>query len=211
MKYEIEGKLYDVVVQKKNNKNTYLRVKDDLTIQITTNYFTSRRSVVKLLNEYHDDLVKMIAKKCKAREREENFYYLGQKYDIIIVSTIDKVTFDEHFVFTPSPEKLEKWLKKQVRTLFQERLDLWYPQFEERIPYPKLKIRKMKTRWGVCNKRDDSVTLNFNLIKYDLSALDYVIVHELSHFIHFDHSQYFWDTVRKYYPEYKTVTKMLKE
>lgn len=211
MKYEIEGKLYDVIVQKKNNKNTYLRVKDDLTIQITTNYFTSRRSVVKLLNEYHDDLVKMIAKKRKAREREENFYYLGQKYDIIIVSTIDKVTFDEHFVFTPSLEKLEKWLKKQVRTLFQERLDLWYPQFEERIPYPKLKIRKMKTRWGVCNKRDDSVTLNFNLIKYDLSALDYVIVHELSHFIHFDHSQYFWDTVRKYYPEYKTVTKMLKE
>ena len=211
MKYEIEGKLYDVVVQKKNNKNTYLRVKDDLTIQITTNYFTSRRSVVKLLNEYHDDLVKMIAIKRKAREREENFYYLGQKYDIIIVSTIDKVTFDEHFVFTPSPEKLEKWLKKQVRTLFQERLDLWYPQFEERIPYPKLKIRKMKTRWGVCNKRDDSVTLNFNLIKYDLSALDYVIVHELSHFIHFDHSQYFWDTVQKYYPEYKTVTKMLKE
>ena len=69
----------------------------------------------------------------------------------------------------------------------------------------------MKTRWGVCNRRDLSVTLNFNLIKYDLSALDYVIVHELSHFVHFDHSKEFWNTVGKYYPEYKKITKMLKE
>ena len=38
--------------------------------------------------------------------------------------------------------------------------------FEEKIPYPKLKIRNMKTRWGVCNIKDNSVTLNSKLIEY---------------------------------------------
>ena len=46
----------------------------------------------------------------------------------------------------------------------------------------------MKTRWGVCNIKDNSVTLNSKLIEYDIQALDYVIIHELSHFIHFNHS-----------------------
>ena len=78
------------------------------------------------------------------------------------------------------------------------------------FPYPILKIRTMKTRWGVCNRKIKSVTLNFNLIKYDYDCLDYVIVHELSHFVHFDHSKEFWNTVSKYYPNYKIIQKKLK-
>ena len=83
-------------------------------------------------------------------------------------------------------------------------------KFDENIPYPILKIRTMKTRWGVCNRKVKSVTLNFNLVKYDYYCLDYVIVHELSHFVHFDHSKEFWNTVSKYYPNYKIIQKKLK-
>ena len=57
----------------------------------------------------------------------------------------------------------------------------------------------------------DGSTLNYNLSKYDISCLDYVIVHELSHFIHPNHSSSFWDLVGKYYPKYKECRKMLKE
>ena len=83
--------------------------------------------------------------------------------------------------------------------------------FDEDIPFPKLKIRNMKTRWGVCNRRDNSVTLNSKLIHYSLNEIDYVIVHELSHFVHFDHSREFWNTVCKYMPDYKKAVKVLKE
>ena len=69
----------------------------------------------------------------------------------------------------------------------------------------------MKTRWGVNHKRDDSVTLNAKLIRYDIKTIDYVIIHELSHFIHFDHSKAFWQTVEKYMPDYKERQKLLKE
>ena len=55
-----------------------------------------------------------------------------------------------------------------------------------------------------------NVTLNYHLIKYDICCLDYVIVHELSHFIHPNHSKEFWTQVAKYYPNYKKVRKYLK-
>lgn len=210
MKYKIGGEYFDVVVEKKNNKNTYLRVKDDLTILITTNFFTSKHSIKKLLDDHKEDLIKMIDKKRKDKEKEENFYYLGKKYDIIEVHTMDNIEFNDNYVFVKSKDVLDKWLKKEIKSLFQEQLDYWYNIFEEDIPYPKLKIRKMKTRWGVCNKRDDSVTLNSNLIKYKKECLDYVVVHELSHFVHFDHSKDFWNLVKKYYPRYKEITKELK-
>ena len=95
--------------------------------------------------------------------------------------------------------------------VFKERLEYNYHLFEEKIPFPKLKTRKMKTRWGVCNKRDDSVTLNSKLIRYNIKEIDYVIIHELSHFVHFDHSREFWNTVEKYMPSYKKSIKVLKE
>ena len=210
MKYKIGEEYYEVVIEKKNNKNTYLRVKEDLTILITTNFFTTKHSVKKLLDDHKEDLVKMIAKKRKEKEKEENFYYLGKKYDIIEVYTMDNIEFNDNYVLVKSKDVLDKWLKKEMKRLFQERLDYWFDVFEEDIPYPKLKIRKMKTRWGVCNKRDNSVTLNSNLIKYNEACLEYVIVHELSHFVHFDHSKDFWNLVKKYCPRYKEITKELK-
>ena len=114
-------------------------------------------------------------------------------------------------IFTKNEETLNKWLKKEITNLYKERVDYLYDVFQENIPYPKIKFRKMKTRWGVCNKRDLSITLNTELIKYDIECLDYVIIHELTHFIHFNHSQRFWNVVEKYYPNYKKIRKKLKE
>ena len=211
MKYKINGIYYDVIIEKKNNKNTYIRVKDDLTIHVTTNYFTSKRSILTLLRNNHDSLITMIDEKLKQQEKENNFYYMGRKYDIIVVSTLKTIEFDENHVYVKSMDSLNRWYKKEMKNLFKEKIDYYYNQFEEDIPYPILKIRKMKTRWGVCNKRDDSITLNSNLMKYDVSALEYVVVHELSHFVHFDHSKQFWETVKKYYPNYKKSISLLKD
>ena len=69
----------------------------------------------------------------------------------------------------------------------------------------------MTSRYELCNIKNHNVTLNYQLSKYDSSCLDYVIVHELSHFIHPNHSREFWFLVGKYYPKYKECRKMLKE
>lgn len=208
--HKIDEKKYNVEVIKKNNKNTYIKVKDDLTICITTNYFMRKSDIKDILYKEEDYLKKMIFKVKNRIEKEKEFYYLGEIYDIIIVPFND-VKVEENKIFVKSEEELQKWLKKQMKKIFTERLEFCYNLFEEKIPFPPLKIRTMKTRWGVCNKKNLSITLNSKLIRYDINVIDYVIIHELSHFVHFDHSKAFWKTVEKYKKDYKKYANMLKE
>lgn len=210
MKYIIDDKEYDVVIVKKNNKNTYLRVKEDMKIYITTNYLTSKLSIKRLLDNNQEHIKKMIYSQNKKNSKKEYFYYLGNKYEVFI-DDVDGVKFLDDSLFVQSVQYLDKWLKSEIKKLFKERLDYNYGIFEENIPYPKLKIRSMKTRWGVCNIRDNSVTLNSKLIEFDIEKLDYVIIHELSHFIYFNHSKDFWKLVSKYTPNYKSIRKDMRE
>jgi len=210
MKYKINNQEYDVIIEKKNNKNTYIRVKEDLKIHVTTNYFVSKDYVKKLLDNNIEYLEKMINKRKSDQEKELEFYYLGNKYDIILVSSFNNVEIEHNKIYVKDNKMLEKWYKNEMVKIFTERLELNYNRFEENIPYPNLKIRNMKTRWGVCNKKNKTITLNSNLIKYDLSKIDYVIIHELSHFIYFDHSSNFWNLVSKYCKNYKKVRKELR-
>ena len=209
MKYKIDDIEYNVEIIKKNNKNTYIRIDDNLNIIITTNKYTLN-FIEDLLNKNIKQIYKMIKTKQKQNEKNINFYYLGKKYDIITISTFDKVEMVDNKIFVPSLKELDKWLIKQMKKVYQERLDYWYNEFEK-IPYPKLKYRNMKTRWGVCNRKNTTVTLNTNLIKYNIECLDYVIIHELSHFIEFNHSSNFWKVVSKYCKNYKEIRKELKE
>lgn len=210
MKFLIDDKEYEVVIQKKNNKNTYIRVKEDLKIYVTTSYFASKLYIYNLLEQNKEYLKKVLTKQ-EIKNENTSFKYLGKKYDVIICNIVNKVELDENKIYTSSEKELDKYIKKNTLELFKERLDYNYNLFLENIPYPKLKIRTMKTRWGVCNKRDNSVTLNSKLIEYNIEALDYVIIHELSHFVHFNHSKEFWMLVSKYNPNYKQIKKYLKE
>ena len=210
MNYEINNQHYKVIIEKKNNKNTYIRITDNEEIYVTTNYFTTKNKIIKLLDENQAKIEKMINSKKKQKQKKKQFWYLGKTYEINYTPT-KKVTIIENQINVENERKLELWLKKQIKEIFQERLDICYQKFQEPIPYPILKIRNMKTRWGVCNKKNNSVTLNSNLIQYDIDQIDYVIIHELSHFVHFDHSKAFWNTVEKYDPNYKQNRKALKE
>ncbi len=207
MTYVVDNIEYEVVIEKKNNKNTYIRIRDN-KIYITTNYFVNKSYIENLLDKNYDVIKKMIEKSNQKLERNNRFYYLNKEYDIIFVNYCD-IEISNNKIFVKSEDYLNKWLKKNTEIIFKERLDYIYNLFEERIPYPKLKIRKMKTRWGVCNK-NNSITLNSELIKYGYEQIDYVIVHELSHFIHFDHSKNFWSLVSKYCKNYKEIRKSLK-
>lgn len=210
MKYQIMDTMYDVIVEKKHNKNTYIRLKEPNIIYITTGYFTTKREVERLLKENTSALNRMHEGMVRKQNRADNFYYLGKNYDIIMVPTMNKVEIIEDRIFTPSNEALDKWLTMEMKRYALERTSYYHAMMEENIPEFKVKFRKMKTRWGVCNRKTMAITLNSELIKYNSICLDYVIVHELSHFIHFNHSKDFWNLVGKYIPDYKRIRKQLK-
>ena len=208
MQIEIQGRMYTVNIVRKNNRNTYIRVKNGIIV-VTTNYFTNERQIKKLIVDNEKSIVKMLNLDDKKQEKQENFYYFGKQHDLIY--GFDEIEFTDNKVYAPNKAKLDKYLHNVAKNIYQERLNYWYNVFEERIPVPILKIRNMSSRWGVCNIKSHNVTLNYQLIKYDITCLDYVIVHELSHFIYHDHQKDFWNLVGKYYPKYKEARKMLKE
>lgn len=211
MKLKINDTIYPIEIErKKTNKNTYIRVKKDMTIQVTTNFFTSDKQISKLITDNTSKLEKMISTQVTKNENNDGFFYLGRKYDIVYVEYCD-ISFGDKKVFINKKLELDKWYKKEATTIFKERLDYMYHCFSRKIPYPALRIRKMTTRWGVCNVKTKTVTLNLELMKRDIKYLDYVIVHELSHLIYANHSSNFWSLVEENMPDYKKYRKEMKE
>ena len=211
MRLNVDGKYYDIVIEKKNsNRNTYIRVKNDMTILVTAGRFVSNKAIEELIENNYDKIVKMINSQEKKKENNEGFYYLGKHYDIIYVEYCD-ISFGNEKVFLNKKFDVDKWYKTQAKRIFLEHFDKIYERFSKKIPYPELRIRKMTSRWGVCNTRTKTVTLNLELIKRDTKYLDYVIVHELSHLIHGNHSAAFWSLVEENMPEYKIYRKEMKE
>ena len=211
MKYELDGISYDIVIEKKNNKNLYVRVKEDGKIHVTCNYFTTKGMILKVLNENTSALRKMVKQVNKRNEKNNKFFYLGNSYDIIIDEDIKKVNIIDDKIYTKDLNMLNKWYKEEIIRIFDERYVYVFNHFNENIKSPILKIRDMKTRWGVYNRKNHSITLNSKLIEFNIDKIDYVIIHELSHIIHFNHSRNFWNLVGKYCKDYRRIRKEMKE
>lgn len=73
-----------------------------------------------------------------------------------------------------------------------------------------IKITKAKKRFGSCNQKN-SLCFSCFLMQYPLEAVDYVVVHELAHIRHHNHSAEFYSLIRRYMPDYKQREKLLKE
>jgi len=202
---------YDIVIEKKRGqKNTYIRVKKDLKVTVTTGFFTTNRFIENLIRENYDRIGKMIDFQEKKVKNNNGFFYLGKQY-VVIYSDQSGIQFIGDKVYLSHDFDMDSWYKKQAKKLFMERLDYNYEHFTKKIPYPKLRIRKMTTRWGVCNIKSHVITLNLELIKREVSYLDYVIIHEMSHLIHGDHSSAFWKLVEDNMPDYKKYREEMKE
>ncbi len=210
MEIKLGDKFFNVFITRKNNKNMYLRVKAD-GIYISCNYFVTNGMIKSFILNNEDSILESFDRIQRKEKKKEEFYYLGNKYNVIILNTVSKIEFVDDNVFVKNKTYLNTFLKNEASRIFNERLKVCYNLFEEDIPFPELKIGKMTRKWGYCNKRQKLVKLNFDLIKYSIDEIDYVIIHELSHLVEFNHSRRFWSIVKKYKPNYKENKLVLKE
>lgn len=77
------------------------------------------------------------------------------------------------------------------------------------LKYEEIKFRKMKSRWGSCSSKR-VITFNTALIKVAHEFIDYVVVHELAHLVHMNHSKSFHSLVQKYIPHATIIRKKFK-
>ena len=206
MKYTFDDIDIDVIIERKNIKNIYFRIKEDLKLYVSCGYLCSDKYIEKLLNVNKNSIIRMYNNMLNKVNVKNDIYYLGSKMNYIYG---DKIYIDGLNIYGPSVVDINNYLEKNSLSIFKNRLDRLMIQFDD-LPKFRLRIRHMKTRWGVCNKSSMTITLNTELIHKDVSLIDYVIVHELCHFKYMDHSKNFWMEVEKYYPYYKLARKRLK-
>jgi predicted metal-dependent hydrolase len=136
MYLNVNGTRYKIIILKKNNKNTYIRVKEDLNIYISTNKRTSDKQIQKLIEKNYDDIVKMInSKKQKSKELEKN-WFLGSEIGIVVVSNQKKPELYNNKLYIKDRSKVDIYYKSMAYDVFKERLDIIFKLFNEYIPYP---------------------------------------------------------------------------
>ncbi len=199
-----------VKIIRKNNKNIYFRFDELGNLIVTVPIRISIKKIKKLIEENEKSLVKLRNRMKRKQDEEGQIRLLGLKYDVKLDPNKKQIEMDNGIIYCNSEAELKKYIGNLTKKVFQEEIEKVL-QIMPNIPKFTLKIRKMKTRWGVCNYVKKTVTLNSELIKYERKIIDYVIIHEFSHFAHHNHSAAFWSLVAKYDPNYKLARKELRE
>lgn len=190
--YKLESISINVKLKNKRHvKHCYLRVLDSNLVQIKANIYFSQEDAKKLLQKKESWILEQIKRLEKNALNEDEFLYFGkiQKKELYNIKDVDKFY----------KEKIQEYIPYLVDK--HSKLMRLYPT--------SIKYRKNKNTWGSCNHKNG---LNFNtlLCKFPLEVMEYVVIHELAHIKHKNHSRKFWDLVEMYCPNYKNAEETLR-
>jgi predicted metal-dependent hydrolase len=105
-------------------------------------------------------------------------------------------------------DRVQGWLQNEAKRLFVERLDHYAARLE--VSYTECALSSAATRWGSCSS-EGKIRLNWRLIHFPLTIIDYVVAHELSHLREMNHSPRFWETVETVFPEFREARQTLRQ
>lgn len=177
----------------------------------------------------HSDQFQALEKKHPPKKllSEEKYLFLGEELKLRYLPTPLKSVFfsrseSELRLHLPEPlfvnieaealtqylPLLKKFYRREAEKFLRERIEIW--SFEMGLPFQKLSFRNQKTRWGSCTSKGH-ISLNWKLVATPLFVLDSVLIHELAHLRHMNHSAHFWGLVEKFCPDHLVADKWLKE
>ncbi|WP_245942565.1 M48 family metallopeptidase [Candidatus Colwellia aromaticivorans] len=131
-----------------------------------------------------------------------------QVLTIVLAERNQKKLSDKGLLATAVKTQIEKYFKQQAEEVIPLKVET-YSQLTSLNP-SSIKIRKYRARWGSCNNRGE-LSFNYLLMMLPTYVIDYVIVHELCHLEHLNHSKEFWQLVAKYFPHYVEAKQWIKE
>lgn len=145
----------------------------------------------------------------------ESHYFKGDRYLLNIIHSLEKPKvlirnnkFIDLFVnknFSKEKRKMimDNWYRDELKKILPQKINEWSKI--TKIQIEDLRVRKMKTKWGTCNKDKKRIWINLELIKKPIHYLDYVIVHELVHFLERKHNDHFVNYMNKFLPSWRTI------
>lgn len=123
----------------------------------------------------------------------------GQDKIIIQSDNLDKEYIKEHLI---------KWYKERGLEVIKTRIEYYQPQIS--VKPTDVVVKEQKRRWGTCTSKR-RLLFNWKIIMAPLSIIDYVVVHEMCHLIHMNHSKAYWDSLEMVLTNYKESKRWLKE
>ncbi len=196
-----------VVIIKKDVKHINLKVRPTGEVVLTAPKACTQRDidyVLKKRSEWIDKKIAYFKRHNQGVEKEyvsgENFSYLGRNYRLKVIESLDEgVKLQRGYlqVFVRDKTNTEKkkrllkaWYTSKAEIHFQKAIEKYQPVVKREIG--RICIREMKTRWGSCNPAKGYINLNLKLIEKPTECIEYVVLHELAHLIHADHSIKFY-------------------
>lgn len=149
----------------------------------------------------------------------EKYLFLGNEYAIQIFSSkypqVELVR-NQLIIYTPSMDSevikksINKWRLEQAELIFQEVLNKCFKEMSNYLTkYPILEIKKYKARWGCCYPKNNKIIINISVVNLPIELIEYVIYHELAHFIHLNHSKEFHNFLTKFVPNERLLKKQI--
>ena len=159
------------------------------------------------------DKIDALSRRLNSRRQSGKVYFRGEPYSLAITGgDTDSVNINGSVITVDTRgdgrELLKRFMVNEARRELRVALDKWAPTIGK--PYYRVTVREQKTRWGSCSSKSN-LNFNWKLIMAPAEALEYVVIHELCHLLHFNHSKQFWNEVGARMPDYEYWRKWLKQ
>lgn len=217
--FKLNEKIYPIKVLFTNNRNVYFEKKDNIFI-LKINKLTSLDSLY--LKEFMEKSIKsFLAKKdlpsMEINENEKYFYYLGKKifYGLnndLILFNINDETFELRKTKSAKPSKIIwNFLNEKLLLILDKLIEKNIPSIYPKLKKYELKVLNKKSAWGTNYVNKALITFSKYLILFNINIIEYVVIHELVHFLHQNHSKKFWQKINLFCLNYKEKIKALNE
>ena len=213
-------------IERKNIKNYNLRILPDNRIYCSVPLDSSDEEVSKFLKQKENWIYKRNAMQAKLQIIQDNnlvkqggaVKILGHSYAVnVVVSDKNSVELcDRQIIFHVKnndcdiEKKYSEFARVEMRKYFQNIVDRFYPiikKHKKNKPY--VNIRKMKQCWGTSNPEKEIITLNEYLYRAHPFCVEYVILHEMTHFLYPHHNKAFYNFMSVHMPDWQERKKKL--
>lgn len=210
---------YTLVVKKVKNIN--MRISQNGEIVVSANPFVPMDKI----DDFVSSKVSWIVRHQQEIEARKTFSIYDENHIMLFGNQLrikrslgkyNHVSYDADILYVQYKENanvdkvIHQFLDKLCKDVFLDIVTLTHRSLKDYdLPFPEVKIRDMKSRWGSCTPAKNSITLNKKLIHYPFEFIEYVILHEFVHFIQPNHSKAFYHVVENYMPDYKARIDMI--
>lgn len=227
MTMELNGVLFPVEIIRSSRKTIEVRI-EEKRLSVRAPRRVTNREIQELLWQKKPILEKKQLQSANwRREHGPSLYedgricpYLGRKYRLSVEENGGDGSLAEVFADglqlvcrTPdtSPETVqalvERWYRENARQVITDRVRYYQPAVGRAVN--RIAIKEQKSRWGSCSSKSN-LNFNWHLMEFPLEVVDYVVVHELCHLIHMNHTEAFWSEVERILPDYRERRALLR-